>query len=106
MRRADIERLAATLVTDINQATPFGSDPAYFRAAGGYVYFLTLSANSYVLWRTDGTAAGNLTHIVVGGPYVPGNTAGTSIQRMLQIAGRPLATARSYSSRAISHLGR
>lgn len=49
-------------------------------------------SGSFVL-EADGTAAGDLTHIVVGGPYVPGNTAGTSIQRMLQIAGKPLATA-------------
>ena len=41
----------------------------------------------------DGTAAGDLTHLVVGGPYVPGNVAGTTIARMLQIAGKPLATA-------------
>ncbi|HEX2177770.1 MAG TPA: hypothetical protein VHG70_17850 [Nocardioidaceae bacterium] len=41
----------------------------------------------------NGQAAGDLTHLVVGGPYLPGNVAGTSISRMLQIAGRPLATA-------------
>jgi hypothetical protein len=41
----------------------------------------------------DGQAAGDLTHLVVGGPYVPGDVAGTTIERMLQIAGRPLATA-------------
>ena len=41
----------------------------------------------------NGQAAGDLTHLVVGGPYVPGNVAGTSIDRMLQIAGKPLATA-------------
>ncbi|MGH3451164.1 MAG: hypothetical protein ACRDQW_10645 [Haloechinothrix sp.] len=40
-----------------------------------------------------GEAAGDLTHLVVGGPYVPGVIAGTSIDRMLQIAGKPLATA-------------
>jgi hypothetical protein len=41
----------------------------------------------------DGRAAGDLTHIVVGGPYAPGNVAGTTIARMLTIAGKPLATA-------------
>jgi hypothetical protein len=41
----------------------------------------------------DGRAAGDLTHIVVGGPYVPGDVAGTTIARMLAIAGKPLATA-------------
>ncbi len=41
----------------------------------------------------DGTAAGDLTHLVVGGPYAPGVVAGTSLERMLEIAGRPLATA-------------
>jgi hypothetical protein len=41
----------------------------------------------------NGQAAGDLTHLVVGGPYVPGNVAGTTIQRMLTIAGKPLATA-------------
>jgi hypothetical protein len=40
-----------------------------------------------------GSAAGNLTHLVVGGPYVPGDVAGTSISRILAIAGMPLATA-------------
>ncbi|HET8959983.1 hypothetical protein [Nocardioides sp.] len=41
----------------------------------------------------NGQAAGDLTHIVVGGPYVPGDVAGTTIERMLRIAGKPLATA-------------
>jgi hypothetical protein len=41
----------------------------------------------------NGKAAGDLTHLVVGGPYVPGNVAGTTIARMLTIAGKPLATA-------------
>lgn len=49
-------------------------------------------SGSFVL-ESDGTAAGDLTHLVVGGPYVPGNVAGTSIERMIQIAGKPLATA-------------
>lgn len=49
-------------------------------------------SGAFVL-ESNGTAAGNLTHIVVGGPYLPATTAGTSIQRMLQIAGRPLVTA-------------
>jgi hypothetical protein len=40
-----------------------------------------------------GEAAGDLTHLVVGGPYVPGVIAGTSIERMLEIAHKPLATA-------------
>ncbi len=41
----------------------------------------------------SGSAAGNLTHLVVGGPYVPGDVAGTSVSRILAIAGLPLATA-------------
>jgi hypothetical protein len=41
----------------------------------------------------NGQAAGDLTHLVVGGPYVPGDVAGTTIARMLTIAGKPLATA-------------
>ena len=41
----------------------------------------------------NGQAAGDLTHLVVGGDYVPGDVAGSTIARMLQIAGRPLATA-------------
>ncbi len=41
----------------------------------------------------DGLAAGNLTHLVVGGEYVPGDVAGTTIARMLRLAGKPLATA-------------
>lgn len=41
----------------------------------------------------NGAAAGDLTHLVVGGKYVPAVVAGTSIARMLRIAGKPLATA-------------
>lgn len=41
----------------------------------------------------SGEAAGNLTHLVVGGEYLPGDVAGTTIARMLRIAGKPLATA-------------
>jgi hypothetical protein len=40
-----------------------------------------------------GDAAGNLTHLVVGGPYVPAVVAGTTVARMEQIAGLPVATA-------------
>lgn len=43
--------------------------------------------------EVDGTAAGDLTHLVIGGKYVPGIVAGTSIDRMLEIAGQPLVTA-------------
>ena len=41
----------------------------------------------------NGRAAGDLTHLVVGGKYVPAVIAGTSIARMIKIAGLPLATA-------------
>lgn len=41
----------------------------------------------------SGKAAGDLTHLVVGGPYVPGVIAGTTIARMKRIAGKALATA-------------
>jgi hypothetical protein len=41
----------------------------------------------------DGKAAGDLTHLVVGGKYLPAVIAGTSIAKMIQIAGHPLATA-------------
>jgi hypothetical protein len=40
-----------------------------------------------------GGAVGNLTHLVVGTQYLPAFIAGTSINRMLEIAGQPLATA-------------
>lgn len=43
--------------------------------------------------EASGEAAGNLTHLVIGGKYLPGTVAGTSIDRMLRIAGKPLATA-------------
>jgi hypothetical protein len=43
--------------------------------------------------NANGAAVGNLTHLVVGGKYAPGDVAGTTIGRMLQIAGRRLATA-------------
>ena len=42
---------------------------------------------------SSGEAAGDLTHLVVGGKYAPGDVAGTSIEKMLQFAGKPLATA-------------
>lgn len=40
-----------------------------------------------------GAAVGNLTHLVVGTRYLPAFIAGTEIDRILQIAGAPLATA-------------
>lgn len=40
-----------------------------------------------------GDAVGNLTHLVVGTRYLPAFIAGTDIDRILQIAGAPLATA-------------
>jgi hypothetical protein len=40
-----------------------------------------------------GQAVGNVTHIVVWDKYLPATFAGTTISRMLQIAGKPLATA-------------
>lgn len=43
--------------------------------------------------HVTGEAAGDLTHLVVGGKYAPGVIAGTSIERMLRIANKPLATA-------------
>jgi hypothetical protein len=43
--------------------------------------------------KASGAAVGDLTHLVVGGKYAPGDVAGTTIARMLQIAGRRLATA-------------
>lgn len=43
--------------------------------------------------KASGAAVGNLTHLVVGGKYAPGNVAGTTLHRMLQIADRRLATA-------------
>ncbi len=49
-------------------------------------------SGSFVL-ESDGTAAGNLTHLVAGTYYQGGDIAGTSIGRMLRIAGKPLATA-------------
>jgi hypothetical protein len=41
----------------------------------------------------SGAAVGNLTHLVVGTDYLPAFIAGTDIDRILQIAGVPLATA-------------
>jgi hypothetical protein len=43
--------------------------------------------------KAGGAAVGNLTHLVVWGKYAPGDVAGTTIHRMLQIAGHRLATA-------------
>jgi hypothetical protein len=43
--------------------------------------------------KANGAAVGNLTHLVIGGKYAPGDVAGTTIRRMLQIADRRLATA-------------
>ena len=41
----------------------------------------------------EGPAVGNLTHLVVGTDTLPAFIAGTTIDRMLQIAGQPLVTA-------------
>jgi hypothetical protein len=43
--------------------------------------------------HADGEAVGNLTHLVVGGPYLPAIIAGTTAERMEQIAGMRIATA-------------
>jgi hypothetical protein len=43
--------------------------------------------------KANGAAVGNLTHLVVAGKYAPGDVAGTTISRMLKIAGHRLATA-------------
>lgn len=40
-----------------------------------------------------GEAVGNVTHLVVGTDYLPSTFAGTTIGRMVQIAGQPLSTA-------------
>ena len=40
-----------------------------------------------------GEAVGNVTHLIVGTKYLPSTFAGTTIGRMLQIAGQPLSTA-------------
>ena len=40
-----------------------------------------------------GEAVGNVTHLMVGTDYVPATFAGTTISRILQIAGQPLSTA-------------
>ena len=40
-----------------------------------------------------GEAVGNVTHLIVGSDYVPSTFAGTTIERMLEIAGQPLSTA-------------
>jgi hypothetical protein len=41
----------------------------------------------------NGLAAGDLTHLVVGGKYLPATIAGTTAARMEQIAGLPIAEA-------------
>ncbi len=43
--------------------------------------------------KANGVAVGNLTHLVVGGRFAPGDVAGTTVARMLRIADRRLATA-------------
>lgn len=40
-----------------------------------------------------GEAVGNVTHLIIGTKYLPATFAGTTISRMLQIAGQPLSTA-------------
>ena len=40
-----------------------------------------------------GEAVGNVTHLVIGTDYVPSTFVGTTIGRMLEIAGQPLSTA-------------
>lgn len=43
--------------------------------------------------NVQGAAVGNLTHLVIGFDFLPAFIAGTDINRMLQVAGAPLATA-------------
>ena len=43
--------------------------------------------------NVTGAAAGNLTHIVVGGQYIPAIIAGTTAPHMQQLAGKSIATA-------------
>lgn len=66
-----------------------------YRSAGAFAWVGAASPgdSGSAVRLASGEAAGALTHLVVGGKYLPGNVAGTTIARMRNIAGKPLATA-------------
>jgi uncharacterized delta-60 repeat protein len=72
--RVDPGAVTSALVRDVNASAPYGYDPVFFQAAGDYVYFLTRPGNAggdYLVWRTDGTAAGTVMVLDTG--YNPFN---------------------------------
>lgn len=69
------------------QATP-GVDTAY-----GWDGAANLGDSGSGVRDVDGTAAGNLTHLVVGTEYIPAFIVGTTAPYLEQLAGLPIATA-------------
>jgi hypothetical protein len=70
-----------------------GGDTNDETAAYGWDGAATPGDSGSAVRDATGPAVGNLTHLVVGTEYLPAYIAGTSIQRMLQIAGQPLVCA-------------
>jgi uncharacterized delta-60 repeat protein len=62
LMRVDPGATASSLVKEIN-VTTLSSDPIVYQTVGNYTYFLTRKDGqyaNYLLWRTDGTAAGTV----------------------------------------------
>ena len=80
--------LQANLIEDaLMQATP-GVDTAY-----GWDGAANLGDSGSGVRDVDGTAAGNLTHLVVGTEFIPAFIVGTTAPYIEQLAGLPIATA-------------
>ena len=71
----------------------YGAGPGAAGQAYGWDGAATPGDSGSAVRHASGPAVGNLTHLVVNTRYVPAFIAGTTITRMLAIAGQPLATA-------------
>jgi hypothetical protein len=71
----------------------YGAGPGDAGQAYGWDGAATPGDSGSGVRHATGPAVGNLTHLVVGTQYAPAFIAGTTMQRILAIAGQPLATA-------------
>jgi hypothetical protein len=71
----------------------YGAGPGDAGEAYGWDGAATPGDSGSAVRHATGAAVGNLTHLVVGTQYLPAFIAGTTINRMISLAGKPLATA-------------
>jgi hypothetical protein len=71
----------------------YGAGPGDAGEAYGWDGVANLGDSGSAVRHATGPAVGNLTHLVVGTQYLPAYIAGTTITRMVSMAGKPLATA-------------